>query len=106
MLIAAAADCQILSDPDLRRRFTVDRAIGGRPGPALVHADSSFLQQCVGNLLDNADKYSYPQTEVILWPRSTDQQFAIKVVSTGVPLPLDDRPRCLERNWRGEAARN
>jgi signal transduction histidine kinase len=105
MLIAAAADCQILSDPDLRRRFTVDRAAVDGLGRQCVQADSSFLQQCVGNLLDNADKYSYPETEVIVTAAVTGPQFAIKVVSTGVPLPLDDHPRCLERNWRGEAAR-
>jgi signal transduction histidine kinase len=106
MLIAAADDCQTLSNPEMGRRFTVDRGSLDALGRRLVQADSSFLQQCVGNLLDNSDKYSYPRTEVVIAAAVTDQQLSIRVVSTGIPVLLDDRLRCLERNWRGPDARN
>jgi len=106
MLIAAAADCQTLSNPEMGRRFTVNRQSLDTLDKRLVQADSSFLQQCVGNLFDNADKYSYPNTEVTISATVTDHELAINVISTGVPVRSDDRRRCLERNWRGPEARN
>ena len=100
MLIAACSDCQTLSNPELHRRFTVDRDAVDGLGGHLLCADSSFLQQCVGNLLDNADKYSYAETEVVVSAALTSRHFVITVASTGVPLMVEDRTRCLERNWR------
>ncbi|HEY5787571.1 MAG TPA: ATP-binding protein, partial [Microlunatus sp.] len=108
MLVAGADDCRILSNPEMRRSFEVDRASLSGIGRTLVHADSSFLQQCVGNLLDNADKYSYPETEVrvaVAAPIGADRHLRITVTSTGLPLLVEDRIRCLERSWRGSAAR-
>lgn len=106
LLIAAADDCRILSNPELRRSFEVDRTSLNALGKVLVQADSSFLQQCFGNLLDNADKYSYPQTEVLIAAGVTDRQLRITITSTGVPLAAEDRGNCLERSWRGPEARN
>lgn len=106
MLIAAADDCRILSNPEMRRQFEVDRASLNGLGRTLVHADTSFLQQCVGNLLDNADKYSYPETEVVIAAELAERQLRITVTSTGVPLPPEDRGHCLERSWRGAEALN
>lgn len=106
MLIAAADDCRILSNPELARRFEVDRKSLDQLGRRLVRADSSFLQQCLGNLLDNADKYSYPDTTVMVSAQLRDQHLCIVVTSTGLPLDAEDRAHCLERNWRGTEARN
>ena len=36
----------------------------------LVSVDTSFLQQCVGNVLDNAAKYGYEQHPGVASPRS------------------------------------
>jgi len=71
-----------------------------------VNIDMSFLQQCVGNVLDNAGKYGYPNTCVRIGAAVTDSHFAIDVTSTGIPLDPSDTARCLQRNWRGEIARN
>ncbi|MGH3910992.1 MAG: sensor histidine kinase, partial [Pseudonocardiaceae bacterium] len=106
LLIAAADDAQVLSNPVLGIAFDVDRDSVRQLGRRLVHVDASFLQQCIGNVLDNAGKYGYPNTRVSIAGAVTDDHLAIEVTSTGLPLDPRDTARCLQRNWRGELARN
>lgn len=106
LLIAGADDAQVLGNPVLGITFQVDRDSVRQLGRRLVNIDMSFLQQCVGNVLDNAGKYGYPNTCVRIGAAVTDSHFAIDVTSTGIPLDPSDTARCLQRNWRGEIARN
>jgi signal transduction histidine kinase len=106
MLIATADDAQILSNPRMGTTFDVDRDSMRQLQRQLVHADMSFLQQCVGNLLDNAAKYSYPGTQVRIAGAVAKRELALEVTSTGMPLDATDAARCLERNWRGPEARS
>ena len=106
MLIAAADDAQLLSNPKLGRSFDVDRDSVRDLRLRLVDADTSFLQQCLGNLLDNAGKYSYAGTRVRIAGTVADETLALHVTSTGLRLGPADAARCLERNWRGSEARN
>ncbi len=106
LLIAGADDAQVLSNPMLGITFQVDRDSVRQLGRRLVHIDMSFLQQCIGNVLDNAGKYGYPNTCVRIGAAVTDSHFAINVTSTGIPIDPSDTARCLQRNWRGEMARN
>ncbi|MGQ0778150.1 MAG: sensor histidine kinase [Pseudonocardiales bacterium] len=106
LLIAGADDAQVLSNPTLGITFQVDRESVGQLGRRLVDVDASFLQQCIGNLLDNAGKYGYPNTCVRIGAAMPGSHFVIEVTSTGIPLDPGDATRCLQRNWRGELARN
>lgn len=106
LLIAAADDAQVLSNPKLSIAFDVDRDSVRQLGRRLVDVDASFLQQCIGNLLDNAGKYGYRNTCVRIAGTVTGSRLAIEVTSTGLPLDPRDTARCLQRNWRGESARN
>lgn len=106
MLIAAADDAQVLSNPRLGITFDVDRASVRQLGRRLVDVDASFLQQCIGNLLDNAAKYSYPGTQVHVGGTRTGDELVLEVTNTGLRLDPADVTRCLQRNWRGESARN
>ncbi|MGH3937494.1 MAG: sensor histidine kinase [Pseudonocardiaceae bacterium] len=106
LLIAGADDAQVLSNPALGITFQVDRESVRQLGRRLLDVDASFLQQCVGNLLDNAGKYGYPDTCVRIGAAVSASYFAIEVTSTGIPLHSEDATRCLQRNWRGESARN
>ncbi|MGH3929144.1 MAG: ATP-binding protein [Pseudonocardiaceae bacterium] len=106
LLIAGADDAQVLSNPSLGITFQVDRDSVRQLGRRLVDVDASFLQQCVGNLLDNAGKYGYPNTCVRIGGSVPGSHLAIEVTSTGIPLDPGDATRCLQRNWRGELARN
>lgn len=106
MLIAAADDAQLLSDPGRRMSFEVDRDSVRALRRRLVIADVSFLQQCLGNLLDNAGKYGYQDTEVHVAATVGDSAFELHVTSTGLPLTQAEAKRSLERNWRGDTARS
>ena len=105
LLIAAAADADILGDPERRITFHVDRGSVGILGRRFVTADGSFLQQCVGNLLDNAAKYSYDRTTVRIEVVARGDCVGIAISNTGIPMSRTDTARCVERNWRGDNAR-
>jgi signal transduction histidine kinase len=105
MLIAAADDAQVLGNPRRGITFQVERDSARSLGRRLVDVDASFLQQCVGNLLDNAAKYAYPDTRVEIRLETTTSHLSVAVGSTGLPLSPRDVTRCIQRNWRGDVAR-
>jgi signal transduction histidine kinase len=105
LLIAAAADAEVLGDPSRKIAFEVDRASVGVLHRRLVAVDSSFLQQCIGNVLDNAAKYSYDDTRVLIELVARRPGVAVAVTSTGIPMSAADIAHCRDRNWRGDDAR-
>lgn len=106
LLIAAADDAQVLGDPRRGIRFEVDRDSVRRLGRRLVNVDTSFLQQCVGNVLDNAAKYGYEQTRVSVGADVEPTDLTLAIASTGIPLQPTELPLVVQRNWRGDAARS
>jgi signal transduction histidine kinase len=106
LIIAAADDTQVLSHPKQGITLDVGRESVRELGRRLVEVDSSFLQQCLGNVLDNASKYSYPNTRVQISAAISADWLSLIVTNTGIPLDPADTTRCLTRNWRGAAARN
>ena len=106
LLIAAADDAQVLGDPRRGIRFEVERESVRGLGRRLVKVDTSFLQQCVGNVLDNAAKYGYEGTWVSLTADVGPTDLTLAIASTGIPLRPAELPLALQRNWRGDAARS
>lgn len=104
VLIAGADDAQLLSDSRRHIRFDVDREAVRALAPRRVEADLSFFEQCLGNLLDNAAKYSYEDTCVQIRGVTDGCGFSVAVTSTGLPMTVEDAKRCLEREWRGAVA--
>jgi signal transduction histidine kinase len=104
VLIACADDAQLLSNPRRRIAFDVRRESVRLLGRRLIRGDRSFLEQCVGNVLDNAAKYSYVDTAVDIAGAVRGDSFAVVVTSRGLPLGPDDVHDCLLRNWRGAQA--
>ena len=92
LLIAAADDAQVLSDPRRGIRFEVERESVRRMGRRLVNVDTSFLQQCVGNVLDNAAKYGYEGTRVNISADVGPTDLTLAVASTGIPLHPAELP--------------
>jgi signal transduction histidine kinase len=99
-------DDQVLGDPRRGIRFEVERESIRRMGRRLVNVDTSFLQQCVGNVLDNAAKYGYEGTGV-----SVGADVGPSSITWRSPVPAShcappSCPRVCSRNWRGDAARS
>lgn len=68
--------------------------------------DRDLLAQAVGNLIDNALKFTPPGGEVLLSARSLPRDgIEIAVADSGPGLPIEDRARAGERFFRADASR-
>jgi signal transduction histidine kinase len=68
--------------------------------------DRDMLQQAVANLLDNAVKFSPPDSAVVVTARTDAQGTCIAVADQGPGIPEADRGRATDRFFRGEDARS
>jgi hypothetical protein len=84
-------DDQVLGDPRRGIRFEVERESIRRMGRRLVNVDTSFLQQCVGNVLDNAAKYGY-EGPACRSGRTSGREHHLAIASTGIPLRAAELP--------------
>ncbi len=78
--------------------LTVDAADG-----LAVHGDPSLLAQAIGNLVDNAIKYvpSGGKVSLLVAPCTPDQ-VVISVADDGPGIAESDKPRVIERFYRGD----
>jgi signal transduction histidine kinase len=74
------------------------------PEPLVLHADPLLLQRALSNLLENAVKYSPPQSLVTLEVRDlgAELQFSVKDQGPGIALP--DQAHLFELLYRGKSA--
>jgi two-component system, OmpR family, sensor histidine kinase KdpD len=66
-----------------------------------VMADPELVRLAVSQLLDNACKYSTPGSPVTLRISREDNQIAVRVLSSGNPIPPGERTRIFDRFYRG-----
>jgi len=72
----------------------------------LVSGDRRQLVSAVGNLVENAVKYSDPGSSVQVRSRSADDWVEIAVTDQGVGIPQRDLDRIFERFYRVDRARS
>jgi signal transduction histidine kinase len=70
------------------------------PSSPVVPADPARLEQVLGNLLDNARKYSAPAAPIAVAVRVTPEAVAIAVQDWGIGIPPGDIPRIFDRLHR------
>lgn len=75
------------------------------PEPVTVYADPDRLRQVVGNLLNNALRYTDAGGTVTLSSAQTGDVATIKVTDTGTGIHPEHVPRLFDRFWRADAAR-
>lgn len=90
----------LASHQNVRQRLTLPTV----PIP-LLPMSKLHLRKLLENLLDNAIKYSLPETEVTVQVQIDGRFVQIDVTDQGVGIPLAEQPRLFERFFRGEAAR-
>jgi heavy metal sensor kinase len=73
--------------------------------PALVDGDPERLRQAVGNLLDNAVKFSPDGGRVAITTRNSGGVARLTVTDEGPGVPPEDRARIFERFFRGDSSR-
>ena len=71
-----------------------------------VNADPELLRLAVSQLLDNACKYSAPESTVTLHIAREGDAIAVRVLSKGNPIPLHERSKIFDRFYRGMDSRH
>jgi len=71
-----------------------------------VRADPDLLAQAVGNLLDNAAKYTPPGGDVVVEVSPIDGEVQVAVTNSGEGIPSEDLPYIFERFYRGDKSRS
>jgi len=66
-----------------------------------VMADPELLRLAISQLLDNACKYSSPDSTVTLSIAREHDEVVVRVLSSGNPIPASERSRIFERFYRG-----
>ncbi len=79
------------------------------PRDVCVVGDLMRLRQVIGNLLDNALKYSRPSGEVAVeagWEDETHREVWLRVRDQGIGIAANDLPRIWDRLYRGDQSRS
>lgn len=73
----------------------------------LIKVDRDLFKQVLINLLDNAVKYSKPDSEVIInCELLNDNKVSIKIANQTDPIPNEFLPKLFERFYKTETSRN
>ncbi|MBN3003733.1 sensor histidine kinase [Chromobacterium alkanivorans] len=67
----------------------------------LVDGDSNLIGILLGNLVDNAIRYTPPHGQIDIAIRQTQTEILLEVSDTGPGIPEQERERVLERFYRG-----
>ncbi|MEM8828945.1 MAG: HAMP domain-containing sensor histidine kinase [Cyanobacteria bacterium P01_G01_bin.19] len=76
------------------------------PNIVVIKADNHRLKQVLLNLIDNAVKYSEPETPITLKLIERKNLAQIQVCDRGVGIPLQQQGRIFERFFRVDESRN
>jgi signal transduction histidine kinase len=96
---------RLRAHPRMRLRFNADFEKISASIPISSVMDLELLMHAVHNVLDNAIKYSYRDTEVKLDGGSTaDGGWYLRVWNKGIPLRSNEVRLARQRGWRSAAA--
>lgn len=104
LIIELAQDAEILFQ-NRGIRCQVDRNSFEVLQRIVVSTDPELLGSAISNLVDNAFKYSYPNTTVeIIGGLTANNRFQITVSNTGIPLGPQEITKAGLYGWRGPLA--
>ncbi len=74
--------------------------------PVTLHANAHLLEQAVGNLIDNAVKYTPRGGSITVGTRRVGKEAVVSVKDTGIGIPGESIPRIFERFYRVDKSRS
>lgn len=74
--------------------------------PVVIAGDERWLHQLLGNLLDNALKFTPPGGRVLVSLEGSDGASRLSVADTGPGIPSEDLTRIFDRFYRSDPARS
>ncbi|MBD2608478.1 HAMP domain-containing protein [Scytonema hofmannii FACHB-248] len=95
------AEVVTMAEKYTQRRITIE----SENGSIEVKADYNRLKQVLINLIDNAVKYSQPDTTVIVKLYQQEESAIIQIRDKGYGIPLQHQARIFERFYRVDEAR-
>jgi signal transduction histidine kinase len=106
-LSSVAADVSELYEPLAEEKnIGLDFVRPLHPGDTMIEGNRSLISQALANLVDNAIKYTPPGGRITIRPGPSVQGVDLSVADSGPGIPLEERPRVVERFVRLEASRN
>jgi two-component system sensor histidine kinase BaeS len=75
------------------------------PDLPLVEVDMERMAQVMGNLVDNALRYTPPGGEIMLSAKSQNDDVNIRVIDNGLGIAPENLPYIFERSFRADKAR-
>jgi two-component system sensor histidine kinase KdpD len=85
-----------------RRRIAAHRlTVDVHPKLPLVNVDTALLEQAVGQLIENAAKYSPAGSNVTVIARADEGCIALSIADTGAGLTEDEARNLFQRSYRG-----
>ncbi|XJZ26853.1 ATP-binding protein [Bacillota bacterium Lsc_1132] len=75
------------------------------PENLTIAIDPVRFEQVILNLLDNARKYSEPNTKIMIEATETDLEMIIRIKDQGKGIPAEDLPRIFDRFYRVDKSR-
>jgi two-component system phosphate regulon sensor histidine kinase PhoR len=89
-------------------RYTVRqeriRLCGEEAAPLWVRADRTALQHCIQNLIENAVKYSPPDSPIAVTCASVNGSSVVEVHDRGIGIPPAEQEKIFEKFYRGGQA--
>lgn len=80
--------------------------VAGPDTPGIVAADANLLQRAVGNVLDNALRYTPPGGAITVTWRAEPGRVLFTVADSGPGIAAADLPHLFDPLYRGEASRS
>jgi two-component system sensor histidine kinase KdpD len=70
---------------------------------ANLHADPTLIEQVMVNILENASKYSPPETRIVISLEKTRDKALLKITDQGFGIPEGDREKIFDMFYRVRA---
>ena len=105
-LVEAVMDNNAISDPSRGVEFVVDGPAFEQVTWAQVAVDRNLFDQAINDLLDNAGKYSFMHTRVMVEARLTKAHLVITIGNIGLRIGADQVLEVVKKGVRGVLAKS